>query len=119
MRILGRWNKHVQSARKGNVVEFYHRSIHATIHTHISCASVLSEPQSPFHSLREVHVVSKDRPLMTVSVGAGAIWEFPPVRVSRASGAPAAVPELFSRAFFVSAAVALPPLATPANRCRA
>ncbi len=28
----------------------------------------------------DVHVVAKERPEETVSLGAGAIWEFPPVR---------------------------------------
>ena len=28
----------------------------------------------------DVHVVSRERPAETVSVGAGAIWEFPPAR---------------------------------------
>jgi len=30
----------------------------------------------------DVRIISRDRPEATVSLGAGAIWEFPPVRVS-------------------------------------
>ena len=34
----------------------------------------------------DVHVVARERPEETVSVGAGAIWEFPPVRARARAG---------------------------------
>ena len=38
-----------------------------------------------------MHVVSRERPEQTVSLGAGAIWEFPPVRAPQAR--PGGLPE--------------------------
>lgn len=33
----------------------------------------------------DVHIVARERPEDTVSVGAGAIWEYPPVRLATPS----------------------------------